>query len=590
MKKQIKKRHRYILWALCCAFLLTMPKLTAQAATGKVLYGSTAYQWELDTTNSIGIYVNGDEAIADYEICLSYDSAMLRYVDGATEQQGNLLYIRGTGEKAEYKTMLHFETLQGGVTQLHIVSAVCHTIPQTMDVSENQGQQSEVQDFQMDLSAVAPINIAVPSSSRLLELTTEPHNLTDFSADVMEYTLEVSAEVEHLDVSYIPEDSQAIVTVSETDLEIGENTVTVTVESAAEERVYTIHVIRQAPVEETEEATEPIETTVEQVEETMEEMDPSGEQQTIEVVEEETDFTWDGEFIQDIVLLVGCILVAILAIVYFINNLKMRLWERDMQKQQRENFKVIDMDNTVINVCNVTMEFKMEKDEASSLKEYLIRALKKQNHYSYLRALNDVSFEVKQGEVVGIIGTNGSGKSTILKIVSGALKPTKGHVEVDRSKVQMLTLGTGFDMELTARENVYLNGSIIGYTREYIDEKFDDIVKFAELEGFMDERMKNFSSGMVSRLGFAIATMRDAPDILILDEVLSVGDLFFRQKSEKRIKEMIHSGATVLIVSHSMDTIKKNCNKVVWIEKGDLKMVGKPEEVCEAYQKMNESV
>ena len=589
MKKQIKKRHRYILWALCCAFLLTMPKLTAQAATGKVLYGSTAYQWELDTTNSIGIYVNGDEAIADYEICLSYDSAMLRYVDGATEQQGNLLYIRGTGEKAEYKTMLHFETLQGGVTQLHIVSAVCHTIPQTMDVSENQGQQSEVQDFQMDLSAVAPINIAVPSSSRLLELTTEPHNLTDFSADVMEYTLEVSAEVEHLDVSYIPEDSQAIVTVSETDLEIGENTVTVTVESAAEERVYTIHVVRQTPVEETEEATEPIETTVEQVEETMEEMDPSGEQQTIEVVEEETDFTWDGEFIQDIVLLVGCILVAILAIVYFINNLKMRLWERDMQ-QQRENFKVIDMDNTVINVCNVTMEFKMEKDEASSLKEYLIRALKKQNHYSYLRALNDVSFEVKQGEVVGIIGTNGSGKSTILKIVSGALKPTKGHVEVDRSKVQMLTLGTGFDMELTARENVYLNGSIIGYTREYIDEKFDDIVKFAELEGFMDERMKNFSSGMVSRLGFAIATMRDAPDILILDEVLSVGDLFFRQKSEKRIKEMIHSGATVLIVSHSMDTIKKNCNKVVWIEKGDLKMVGKPEEVCEAYQKMNESV
>ena len=590
MKKQIKKRHRYILWALCCAFLLTMPKLTAQAATGKVLYGSTAYQWELDTTNSIGIYVNGDEAIADYEICLSYDSAMLRYVDGATEQQGNLLYIRGTGEKAEYKTMLHFETLQGGVTQLHIVSAVCHTIPQAMDVSENQGQQSEVQDFQMDLSAVAPINIAVPSSSRLLELTTEPHNLTDFSADVMEYTLEVSAEVEHLDVSYIPEDSQAIVTVSETDLEIGENTVTVTVESAAEERVYTIHVVRQTPVEETEEATEPIETTVEQVEETMEEMDPSGEQQTIEVVEEETDFTWDGEFIQDIVLLVGCILVAILAIVYFINNLKMRLWERDMQKQQRENFKVIDMDNTVINVCNVTMEFKMEKDEASSLKEYLIRALKKQNHYSYLRALNDVSFEVKQGEVVGIIGTNGSGKSTILKIVSGALKPTKGHVEVDRSKVQMLTLGTGFDMELTARENVYLNGSIIGYTREYIDEKFDDIVKFAELEGFMDERMKNFSSGMVSRLGFAIATMRDAPDILIRDEVLSVGDMFFRQKSEKRIKEMIHSGATVLIVSHSMDTIKKNCNKVVWIEKGDLKMVGKPEEVCEAYQKMNESV
>ena len=185
-----------------------------------------------------------------------------------------------------------------------------------------------------------------------------------------------------------------------------------------------------------------------------------------------------------------------------------------------------------------------------------------------------------------MIGTNGSGKSTLLKIVAGALHPSEGEVVVDKDKVQMLTLGTGFDMELTARENVYLNGAIIGFSKEYIDEKYDDIVTFAELDGFMDERMKNFSSGMVSRLGFAIATMRDTPDILILDEVLSVGDMFFRKKSEKRIREMIHSGATVLIVSHSADVIRKNCDKAVWIEKGILRMVGKPDEVCKAYEGM----
>lgn len=154
-----------------------------------------------------------------------------------------------------------------------------------------------------------------------------------------------------------------------------------------------------------------------------------------------------------------------------------------------------------------------------------------------------------------------------MKIISGALRPTSGRVKVDRQKIQLLTLGTGFDFELTGKENVYLNGAIIGYTKEYIDEKYDEIVKFAELEGFMDEKVKNYSSGMVSRLGFAIATMRDTPEILILDEVLSVGDMFFRKKSEARIKEMIHGGSTVLIVSHSMDVIKKNCDKVVWIER-----------------------
>lgn len=240
-----------------------------------------------------------------------------------------------------------------------------------------------------------------------------------------------------------------------------------------------------------------------------------------------------------------------------------------------------------IDVKHVTMEFKREKDEATSIKELMVRTIRGQRSYEMFKALDDVSFTIHKGEVVGIIGTNGSGKSTILKIISGVLKPTKGSVDVDKSKIQLLTLGTGFDYELTGKENVYLNGAIIGYAKEFIDEHYDEIVKFAELEGFMEEKVRNYSSGMVSRLGFAIATIRDTPEILILDEVLSVGDMFFRKKSEKRIKEMMHGGSTVLIVSHSTSVIRSNCTKAVWIEKGKLRAVGDPKEVCAAYEKMN---
>lgn len=242
----------------------------------------------------------------------------------------------------------------------------------------------------------------------------------------------------------------------------------------------------------------------------------------------------------------------------------------------------------IIRICDVTMEFKMSSVNPSGLKEYIVQLLKREVSYRRLYALYHVSFNVYKGEVVGIIGTNGSGKSTLLKIVSGALKPTGGSVKiVGRRKVQLLTLGTGFDMELTARENVFLNGSIIGYRKEFLEEHYDEIVEFAELQDFMEEKVKNFSSGMVSRLGFAIATAGEAAEILILDEILSVGDEFFRAKSLKRIKEMIHGGSTVLMVSHSMGTILENCTRCVWIEKGELKMVGEPKVVCEEYRRLN---
>lgn len=259
--------------------------------------------------------------------------------------------------------------------------------------------------------------------------------------------------------------------------------------------------------------------------------------------------------------------------------------KKDLEKSAEQQIQ-IKTELPVISVQDVTMRFKIATSNVSGIKEYFIQLLKREISYRELVALDHVSFDVYKGEVVGIIGTNGSGKSTILRIVSGALAPTEGRVLVDKRKVQLLTLGTGFDMELTAKENVYLNGAIIGYTESFIDEHYDEIVRFAELEGFMEEKVKNFSSGMVSRLGFAIATAGDAAEILILDEVLSVGDEFFRKKSLKRVKEMIHGGSTVLMVSHNMGSILENCSKVIWIEKGVLRMVGEPKKVCEAYQRL----
>lgn len=256
----------------------------------------------------------------------------------------------------------------------------------------------------------------------------------------------------------------------------------------------------------------------------------------------------------------------------------------ETEESEREETEQEMKERPVIAVRNVTMKFKISTSDASGIKEYIIQKIKRKVTYREFLALDHVSFDVYKGEIVGVIGTNGSGKSTILRIVSGALNPTSGRVHVDRKKVQLLTLGTGFDAELTARENIYLNGAIIGYTKKFIDENFEKIVEFAELQDFVDEKVKNFSSGMVSRLGFAIATIGEAAEILILDEVLSVGDEFFRKKSLKRVKEMIHGGSTVLMVSHGMRTILENCTKVVWIEKGKLMMVGEPKEVCEAYQ------
>ena len=240
-------------------------------------------------------------------------------------------------------------------------------------------------------------------------------------------------------------------------------------------------------------------------------------------------------------------------------------------------------DKYIIDVDHVTMRFNMPKEKVDNIKEYLIKALKRQLRYEAFVALSDVSLKIERGEVVGIVGLNGSGKSTLLKLISGILEPSEGSVRTSGVISPMIELGAGFDMELTARENIFLNGSVLGFDREFLKEKYDEILEFAELRNFEDVAIKNFSSGMVARLGFSIATLVK-PDILIVDEILSVGDFLFQQKCERRINELMSGGTTVLIVSHSIDQIERLCNRVIWLEHGVTKMLGTTEEVCSQYK------
>lgn len=236
-----------------------------------------------------------------------------------------------------------------------------------------------------------------------------------------------------------------------------------------------------------------------------------------------------------------------------------------------------------VEVKDVTMIFNMASESLGSLKEYFISLARHKLFFEEFRALKNISFDVHRGEVVGLVGTNGSGKSTMLKIIAGVLEPSEGEVTVHGNIAPLIELGAGFDPELSARENIYLNGALLGYTKEFIDANFDGIIEFAELKDFVDMPLKNFSSGMVARIAFAIATITE-PDILIVDETLSVGDVFFQQKCERRIQHFIESGdVTVLFVSHSMEQVERICQRAVWIEKGDLRMDGPVDEVCKAY-------
>ena len=241
------------------------------------------------------------------------------------------------------------------------------------------------------------------------------------------------------------------------------------------------------------------------------------------------------------------------------------------------------MSKTMIEVSDVSMRFRMNSDKIMSLKEYVTTALRGKLNYQEFTALDHVSFAVKKGETLGLIGRNGAGKSTMLKVISGILKPTEGSVVCRGNVVPMLELGSGFDMDLTGRENIFLNGAILGYSEEFLNARYDEIVEFSELDQFIDTPIRNYSSGMLARLAFSIATVVQ-PEVLIVDEILSVGDAQFQEKSKKRMLELMGGGTTVLFVSHSIEQIKEMCGRVVWLEQGQVKLMGCSKEVCSEYE------
>lgn len=241
------------------------------------------------------------------------------------------------------------------------------------------------------------------------------------------------------------------------------------------------------------------------------------------------------------------------------------------------------MSERMIEVSDVTMRFRMNNDKILSLKEFVTTALRGKLKYNEFTALEHVSFEVKKGETLGLIGRNGAGKSTMLKVISGILKPTEGSVKVTGNVVPMLELGSGFDFDLTGRENIFLNGAILGYSEEFLKNKYDEILAFSELGNFIDVPIRNYSSGMLARLAFSVASVIE-PEILIVDEILSVGDAQFQEKSRARMMELMGGGTTVLFVSHSLEQIREMCSKVVWLDHGKVMMSGPTDQVCDAYE------
>ena len=240
------------------------------------------------------------------------------------------------------------------------------------------------------------------------------------------------------------------------------------------------------------------------------------------------------------------------------------------------------MSNIAIKVNDISMMFNKSSEKIDSLKEYMIKLVKRQLMFEEFWALQNISFEIKKGQAVGIVGLNGSRKSTLLKTIAKVLKPTKGEVEVVGTIAPLIELGAGFDSNLSARENIFLNGAVLGYNRMQMREKFESIMDFAELWDFVDVPIKNFSSGMVARLGFSIATS-NMPDILIVDEILGVGDYKFQRKCEERMSKIIDNGATIVFVSHSIEQVREVCSRAIWLEKGHMLMDGSVDEVCDKY-------
>lgn len=644
MEESMKRKRTKSFWALllCVAALLIRPNpVFAEEAT--VTFGSNYYRATDNEEFPIGVYLNGDAQIGAYHVELTYDTSRLTYLGGGDSEEDGVITLEGVGLHNQVKYMLRFHTKSGGTAEVTVANAVIETAAQDGERADEfevttlatapvyiEGediaaeQEAEAQEAEEE----APVAGGIPVLGEI-----ETDGAAAYIVDAASYVPEetdwqyekMSGKFGDIEVTWLTNPMQ---TVKFLYLSDADGRISLYAYSESAKQLYPCnslvtngtkyYYMSPAVCENW-----PEELTLDAVrsEFIVYAMDLSGQCGFYRLGADNELLEWnpnEGEQAikrqnRKLILVLGTAIILMTVAVFvtitadrrkkrerkkttaktqkasddFVEDLSLEVTEEEIRSWYEEAQENYQKGTPVISIEHVTMRFRIATQNVSGIKEYLIQLVKRQVSYRELLALSDVTFRVYPGEIVGIIGTNGSGKSTLLKIVSGALSPTSGKVAVDRKKLQLLTLGTGFDMELTARENVYLNGAIIGHTREFLDAHYDEIVAFAELEGFMEEKVRNFSSGMVSRLGFAIATAGETAEILILDEVLSVGDEFFRQKSLARIKEMIHGGATVLMVSHSMQTIVENCTKVVWIEKGVLRMEGEPREVCEAYRKMN---
>ena len=635
MRKRLLNRITYITAVFCMLAALFYCPTAVYAAAGSVTFGSESYEEDNNTQFQIGVYLKTDSDMGSYHVELQYDNSRMEYTGGADSEENGVITLEGVGVSNEIKYMLSFKSKSGGDAYINVKNAVIYTsqtgsteqfevtnLPEAPIKISGEDTGAPRQDEQSQQPQyVGPFETTVPHLEPAIKMNNADYYVVDSNQYVPDsvkwkYTL-VPGKLGDMDVTFLSNKSKTIYFLTLVDSK-GETHLYSY--SNSEKQLFECNFYNNgkyiyyctSPYA-CDNWPEELSLDVVKAQNVCYVLKNNGVTRFYTVNSDGSLSRWnpqEGEsyeknknikyFAAFIILLL--IPVVIIVIAYLVTKrikINRRRKDDDFAREQLdayapalidieddtvEEITELNRENPVISVKNVTMRFKIADSASSGIKEYFIQKVTKKLHYKELVALDNVSFDVYKGEVVGIIGTNGSGKSTMLRLVSGVINPTSGHIEVDRSKVQLLTLGTGFDMELTARENVYLNGSIIGYSKKFLDEHFDEIIEFAELENFVDEKVKNFSSGMVSRLGFSIATAGDAAEILILDEVLSVGDEFFRKKSLARVKEMIHGGSTVLLVSHSMGTILDNCSKVVWIEKGKLQMVGDAKVVCQKYQ------
>lgn len=583
---------------------------TAYAEGARAYFGTEGgYTWKAGTRSDIGLYLESTEGerIGEVSLTVTYDPDILEFnsaedVGVTILSDGEFLLERTGSWEKTFKQILHFTPLVSTHTVVEISAA---------------GGKTPSGEISAETIVRAEVEIPVRDECRLKSILIDGAQIEGFDSGKLFYDISVTGETEKLPVTAEAENGLET-EISDTTLSVGDNIVYITaVSSNGMKARYTLRVNRELETGsaggDINEAGEGRETADDKEvlgssagkagagkESNSEritgaaggEGEPAeGEQDNSElVIKKALRKRQLADTILKVMLILICILSVSEAILLVVRFRRSRLKKEkplatDRFRKQVRSPELSDRPPIVIQALHVCMDFDRAVNEYSSIKELAIQTIKGQRIREKYRALDDISFDIRKGSIVGVIGTNGAGKSTLLKIISGALTPTGGIMRVNKNKVQILTLGTGFDVELTGRENVYLNGAIIGYDREFIDEHYEEIVEFAELSDFMNEKVKNYSSGMVSRLGFAIATVGPPPEILILDEVLSVGDQLFQKKSLKKVKELIHGGSTVLMVSHSTKTIRENCDKAIWIEKGHMVAMGDAKEICDRYDK-----